>query len=791
MTAGANGAPTEKREFLTDEEQNKALHDAKIVVKQQGLAMQRCLDQNNLMEALKHASNFISELRTSLLSPKNYYVLYIEAFDQLRNLESYLLEEKHGKKMAELYELVQYAGNILPRLYLLVTVGSAYIKLKEAPARDVLRDLVEMCRGIQHPTRGLFLRTYLSEVTKDKLPDIGSEYEGRGGNTKDSVEFILVNFTEMNKLWVRMQHQGSARERERRELERSELRLLVGKNIARLSQLEGVDLATYQKLVLPKLLEQINSCKDVIAQQYLMEVIIQVFPDDFHLHTLDAILQSCATLQPGVNIKSILVGLMDRLSNYVARGENISPELRVFETFSSKIGLIVEQQKGIPTEDVLAIEASLLNLSISCYPDKLDYVDTIFKFASDVLAARKEDGSKPLVVKQILHLLNTPLDTFKNILTVLRLQNYHLVIQYLNYDSRKRVALNITRTAIQHTPSIGEAEGVNKLLEWISPLIQSESPQQEIIDDDDFAEEQNLVASLVHLFENKDPEQLFAMYTVARTHLSKGGPKRIKYLLVPLIFRALRLAIRLKRTEEEDEGWLQKAQKVFVFAHEVTTALSKTELHEVSVRLFLQCAQAANTCGDSFETIAYEFVKEALVIYEDHISGSAAQLNAIVLIIGTLQSLSIFSEDNYETLTTKTALYASKLLKVPDRCRAIYLVTHLFWTPNSEQKKDDKRVLEAIRKAIKVADTYLDSAVKNDLFVEILNECLYYFENACESITANYVSGLIALIDAKSQEMDTSEEAFRSKQGYVNTLNFIRSKKESDPRYGEIEIKSS
>lgn len=53
------------------------------------------------------------------------------------------------------------------------------------------------------------------------------------------------------------------------------------------------------------------------------------------------------------------------------------------------------------------------------------------------------------------------------------------------------------------------------------------------------------------------------------------------------------------------------------------------------------------------------------------------------------------------------------------------------------------------------------------------------------------MSGLIALIDAKSQEMDTSEEAFRSKQGYVNTLNFIRSKKESDPRYGEIEIKSS
>lgn len=60
----------------------------------------------------------------------------------------------------------------------MITVGSVYVKLKEAPAKDVLRDIVEMCRGVQHPTRGLFLRTYLSEMVKDKLPDNGSEYEG-------------------------------------------------------------------------------------------------------------------------------------------------------------------------------------------------------------------------------------------------------------------------------------------------------------------------------------------------------------------------------------------------------------------------------------------------------------------------------------------------------------------------------------------------------------------------------------------------------------------------------------
>lgn len=37
--------------------------------------------------------------------------------DELRHLELYLLEEfQKGRRVADLYELVQYAGNIIPRL---------------------------------------------------------------------------------------------------------------------------------------------------------------------------------------------------------------------------------------------------------------------------------------------------------------------------------------------------------------------------------------------------------------------------------------------------------------------------------------------------------------------------------------------------------------------------------------------------------------------------------------------------------------------------------------------------
>lgn len=150
------------------DEQEKLLSDAIAVIRNQAFQMQRFLDKNRLMDALKCASNMLGELRTSLLSPKNYYELcksltmsvflaeYSEnntnftinrcfytdmaITDELRHLEAYLLEEfEKGRKVPDLYELVQYAGNIVPRLYLLITVGLVYIKTNPSLNKSILK----------------------------------------------------------------------------------------------------------------------------------------------------------------------------------------------------------------------------------------------------------------------------------------------------------------------------------------------------------------------------------------------------------------------------------------------------------------------------------------------------------------------------------------------------------------------------------------------------------------------------------------------------------------------------
>src|SRR6266849_3717391 len=97
-------------------------------------------------------------------------------FDALRHLSNYLYDahttDRHH--LADLYELVQYAGNIVPRLYLMITVGSVYMSVPEAPVKEIMKDMMEMSRGVLHPIRGLFLRHYLSGQTRDHLP-IGIE----------------------------------------------------------------------------------------------------------------------------------------------------------------------------------------------------------------------------------------------------------------------------------------------------------------------------------------------------------------------------------------------------------------------------------------------------------------------------------------------------------------------------------------------------------------------------------------------------------------------------------------
>lgn len=82
-------------------------------------------------------------------------------------------------------------------------------------------------------------------------------------------------------------------------------------------------------------------------------------------------------------------------------------------------------------------------------------------------------------------------------------------------------------------------------------------------------------------------------------------------------------------------------------------------------------------------------------MYEDSISESRAQLQAITLIIGTLAGAKVFNADNFDTLITKVALHGSKLLKKSHQATAVGLASHLWWQEAAVvliNEKDDEEI---------------------------------------------------------------------------------------------------
>ncbi|MBA0565776.1 hypothetical protein Golob_010636, partial [Gossypium lobatum] len=508
------------------EDEEKWLAEGIAGIQHNAFYLHRALDSNNLRDALKYSAQMLSELRTSKLSPQKYYELYMRAFDELRILEMFFKDEsKHGVSVVDLYELVQHAGNILPRLYLLCTVGSVYIKSKEAPAKELLQDLVEMCHGVQHPIRGLFLRSYLAQISRDKLLDIGSDYEGDADTVMDAVEFILENFTEMNKLWVRMQLEGPGRVREKREKERSALQELVGKNLHVLSQIEGVDLEIYKETVLPRVLEQVVNCKDDLSQYYLMDCIIQVFPDDYHLQTLEMLLAACPQVQPTVDIKTVLSRLMDRLSKYAASSADVLTEFLQVEAFtklSNAIEKVIEVQVDMPAVGAITLYVSLLTFTLRVHPDRLDYVDQVLGACVKKLSSipKLEDSR---ATKQVVALLSAPLEKYNDTVTALKISNYPRVMDHLDNGTNKVMAM------------------VEVLFELIKGLIKDLDGATDELDEEDFKDEQNSVAKLIHMLYNNEPEEMLKIICIVWKHTKAGGPKRLPFTVPSLVFSALRV----------------------------------------------------------------------------------------------------------------------------------------------------------------------------------------------------------------------------------------------------------
>ena len=154
-------------------DQEKLLDDSILEVNSQSYQMRASIDKNKLRHSLKYAKNMLDTLKNPQLSPSNYYHLYTSIFDEMQYLLNYFREEaRRGRRMKDLYDTVQQCENIIPRVFLMISVGSVYIEAGQTTATEVIFDLLNIIKGVQNPLRGLFCRYFLLKISMQRTAHI-------------------------------------------------------------------------------------------------------------------------------------------------------------------------------------------------------------------------------------------------------------------------------------------------------------------------------------------------------------------------------------------------------------------------------------------------------------------------------------------------------------------------------------------------------------------------------------------------------------------------------------------
>jgi len=173
------------------------------------------------------------------------------------------------------------------------------------------------------------------------------------------------------------------------------------------------------------------------------------------------------------------------------------------------------------------------------------------------------------------------------------------------------------------------------------------------------------------------------------------------------------------------------------------------------------------------------------------ITDNKAQCSAINLVVATLLQLNNLSNENYDTLSSKATQHCAKLLKKTDQCRAVATCAHLFWPPVEDNKpahRDEKHYIQCLSKALKTANACMGQQV--ELFVEIFNHYLYFYDKKVPSLNVKYLKGMLTLLEDPMSKLDNSENSRIAKAYYNNTLEHIKYKQslgdENSSRYNAI-----
>lgn len=189
-------------------------------------------------------------------------------------------------------------------------------------------------------------------------------------------------------------------------------------------------------------------------------------------------------------------------------------EARLYNIFYEQVVNIIKS-RGLPIQDTMALLVSLVNLALSTYPDRLEYVDQVLDFATQKTAeyADHADLHSAPAQQHLLHLLLAPLRSYVSIFTALALPHYVPLLASQSYPTRRSIAGELVRNLLTNKTPITSSENLDRVLQILKVLIKEGVQQgmgypgmqsQRRGETDETIEEQGWLARLVHLVQATD-----------------------------------------------------------------------------------------------------------------------------------------------------------------------------------------------------------------------------------------------------------------------------------------------
>ena len=95
------------------------------------------------------------------------------------------------------------------------------------------------------------------------------------------------------------------------------------------------------------------------------------------------------------------------------------------------------------------------------------------------------------------------------------------------------------------------------------------------------------------------------------------------------------------------------------------------------------------------------------------------------------------------------------------------------------QLHDEKRVLDCLKKGIKIASQCMDSGTKAQLYVELLNKYVYFYEKGHSGISQEILQEILDRIKSELPNLEAgSDEAEQINKHFDNTLHHLKLRKE-------------